>query len=184
MTPRVTYSLVPAVSQSSGVKQNTKFDVILYARDERPAASYVYNGAKAACPRGVFAAYLNIVFDTGALKINGVEFNARFPNGRIYKDTGSIFLGAFGGVSLGGGPVRSEVCRLKMESRSLYTPDSYPVSVSMNTVGLQRPHYDTLVYGVESNLARELNLPGEVSYVDPSEIAFQGLTVTILGENG
>ena len=182
MTVRVTYSLVPVVAQPTGVKQNTKFDVILYAKDERPPATYTYNGAKATCPRGVFAAYLNLAVDPGVLKINGVEFNSRFPNGRIYKDNGGVFLGAFAGVSLGGGPVRAEVCRIKLQTLGLYTPDNFTTAVSMNVVGLAKPQYDTLVYGMDINLARELNMPNEISYVDPSEIALQNLPVTILGE--
>lgn len=182
MTTRVTYSLVPVIAQPNGVKQNTKFDVILYAKDERLPATYTYNGAKAACPRGVFAAYLNIYADPGVLKINGVEFNGRFPNGRIYRDNGGVFLGALGGVALGGGPVRAEVCRIKFQTLSLYTPENFSTVVSMNVAGLAKPLYDTLVYGMEINLARELNMPNEISYIDPGEIAFQSLPVTILGE--
>lgn len=178
---RVTYSLVPAVAQPAGIKQSTKFDAILYAKDERPANTYTFRGAKANCPRGVFAAYLNIAFDPGTIKCNGVEFNSRFPNGRLYKDDGGVFLGAFAGFSLGGGPVKAEVCRLKLETRTLYTPDNFTTIVSMNVMGLEKPKYDTLVYGMEINLAKELNMPGEFSYVDPADIAFQNLSVTVLG---
>lgn len=183
MPTRVTYSMFPVVAQPSGIKQNTKFDAVLYAKDERQDNSYTYRGARAKCPRGVFAAYLNILADPGVLRINGVSFNNRFQNGRIYKDDGgSVFLGAFSGIS-NGNPLRVEVCRLHLETLTLYTPEDFVTHVSMNVVGLKKPEYDTLVYAVDINLIKELNLTGEGQLIDPSEIAFQSMSITILGND-
>lgn len=181
MPARVTYSLAPVNPQPGGIKQNTRFDVALYAKDERAPASYTYRGVKVACPRGVFAAYLNVHADPSALRINGVTFNWRFQNGRVYNDNnGTVFLGAFCGIGAGN-PAKVEVCRLHLEALTLYTPEDQLALVYMNVFNLKKPEYDTLVYGVDVNLIKELNLTGEQSLVDPADVACQPLAVTVLG---
>lgn len=163
------------------VKQLSTFDVVLMATDKRLPAMYTYQGVTRSCPRGVFAAYLNVLLETGILKVLGVKYTDRYANQRIFKQTseGFFFVGGFAGVAYGA-PRDVEICRFTVKACELYSPDPFVTSIGANVAGVARPQFDTLVYGVEVNLAEELGLTNERMVILPEEIEFNPLSLTIM----
>lgn len=163
------------------VKQSEYFDVVIVATDIRPPGLYTYDGQTKRLTRGVFAAYVDVVFESYFARDVGVGFNNTYCNKRIYQSLadGMYRIGGFMniiGTYYCTQPV--EIARIKFQAIS--EPIDSFFNIHLSSEREAHPTYSTLVYGLTPEIVESLSRPDELSYVKPEDVICKNLSFNIV----
>ncbi|MGH9932121.1 MAG: hypothetical protein ACREA9_23205 [Pyrinomonadaceae bacterium] len=182
--PRVAYTLAVTkpgtVETITEVRAGQEFDIALEARDLRPTS--VIDGRTMF--RGVFAAYVGLLYPTQHASVVSVTHVPPFTNGKQRRvlDSGLSPLGGFSGLFSGDSYPREVVrIRFRAEWPADLPPHVTEVTAKFRPIlaGLRKPTFDTLLYG-SLKPDRQSYYPGEQSNVNADEIELTGASVRIL----